>query len=128
MRPCADPEGVIGGPDPPPGKSQVIWVSIEINTWTLDPPPPPPPPLEKLDPLDPLKSIVLSVIKPLGPLCERKKSLSRLFSGRQTTPPPTLTKNPRSAHGDYAFYQRSPAISRCAFIDMYVFCVPKNLL
>ena len=47
-----------------------------------------------------------------------------LFSGRETTPPPpTLTKIPRSAHGDYAFYQRSPAISRCAFIDVYVFCV-----
>ena len=63
MRPCADPEGVIGGPDPP-RKSQVIWVSIEINTWTLDPPP------EKLDPLDPLKSIFFSVIKPLDPLCK----------------------------------------------------------
>ena len=70
MRACADPEGVIGGPDPPPpppGKSQVIWVSIEINTWTLDLPPPPP---EKLDPLDPLKSIVFSVIKPLDPPCK----------------------------------------------------------
>ena len=55
------------GPDPPPpGKSQVIWVSIEINTWTLDPPPP----LEKLDTLDPLKSIVFSVIKPLDPPCK----------------------------------------------------------
>ena len=30
-------------PPPPPGKSQAIWVSIEINinNWTLDPPPPP---------------------------------------------------------------------------------------
>ena len=26
--PSADPEGGTGGPDPPPGKSQVIWVSI----------------------------------------------------------------------------------------------------
>ena len=34
----ADPEGVTGGPDPP-GKSQVIWVSI--GNKQLDPPPPP---------------------------------------------------------------------------------------
>ena len=27
-RASADPEGGTGGPDPPPGKSQVIWVSI----------------------------------------------------------------------------------------------------
>ena len=26
--PNADPEGRTGGPDPPPGKTQVIWVSI----------------------------------------------------------------------------------------------------
>ena len=57
MRPCADPEWVIGGPDLP-GKSQVIWVFIEINTWTTTPPP-----QKKLDPLDPWKSIVFSVIK-----------------------------------------------------------------
>ena len=37
----ADPEGGTGGPDPP-GKSQVIWVSI--GNKQLDPPPPPPPP------------------------------------------------------------------------------------
>ena len=41
----ADPEGETGGPDPP-GKSQVIWVSI--GNKQLDPPPwkklPPPPP------------------------------------------------------------------------------------
>ena len=132
MRPCADPDGVIGGPDPPSGKSQVIWVSIEINTWTLDPPPHP---LEKLDPLDPLKSIVFSVIKPVDPLCrglkENKKQnvVQAIFwPSDYPPPPPTLTKIHRSAHGDYAFYQRSPAISRCAFIDVYVFCVPKNLL
>ena len=66
MRPCADPEGVIEGPDPPPPpQNHVIWVPIEINTWTQDPPP-----LEKLDPLDPLKSIVFSLIKPLDPLCK----------------------------------------------------------
>ena len=44
----ADPEGGTGGPDPPPGKSQVIWVSI--GNKQLDPPlekvGPPPPPLE----------------------------------------------------------------------------------
>ena len=34
----ADPEGGTGGPDPP-GKSQVIWVSI--GNKQLDPPPPP---------------------------------------------------------------------------------------
>ena len=39
--------GGIGGPDPN-GKSQVIWVSIEISIWT--PPPPPPPPLENVGP------------------------------------------------------------------------------
>ena len=33
-----DPEGGTGGPDPP-GKSQVIWVSI--GNKQLDPPPPP---------------------------------------------------------------------------------------
>ena len=51
---------------PPPGKSQVIWGSIEISIWT-----PPPwkkedsPPLENVGPtLDPWKSTVFSVIKP----------------------------------------------------------------
>ena len=33
----ADPEGRTGGPDPP-GKSQVIWISI--GNKQLDPPPP----------------------------------------------------------------------------------------
>ena len=41
------------GPPPPPGKSQVIWVSI--GNKQLDPPPgkvgPPPPPWKMLDPL-----------------------------------------------------------------------------
>ena len=49
--PSADPEGETGGPDPP-GKSQVIWVSI--GNKQLDPPPPlekvGPPPLEKVGP------------------------------------------------------------------------------
>ena len=41
--------GGIGGPDPP-GKSQVIWVAIEISIWT---------PLEKVGPPpDPRKIIV----------------------------------------------------------------------
>ena len=40
----ADPEGGTGGPDPPPGKSQVIWV--HIGNKQLEPPPPPP--LEKV--------------------------------------------------------------------------------
>ena len=47
----ADPEGGTGGPDPP-GKSQVIWVSI--GNKQLDPPwkklDPPPPPLENVGP------------------------------------------------------------------------------
>ena len=49
-----------------PGKSQVIWASLEINIRKkLDPFP-----LENSGPpLDPLKSIVFSVIKPLDPLC-----------------------------------------------------------
>ena len=43
-----DPERSIGGADPSPGKSQVIWGSIEISNG---PPPleeagPPPPPLQ----------------------------------------------------------------------------------
>ena len=40
-----------GGPDPPPGKSQVIWVSI--GNKLLDPPGKswtPPPPLENVGP------------------------------------------------------------------------------
>ena len=58
---CVDPEGEIGGLDPP-GKSQVIWVSIEISIWT---------PLEKVGPpLDPLKSMVFSLIKSLDLLCK----------------------------------------------------------
>ena len=44
----ADPEVGTGGPDPP-GKSQVIWVSI--GNKQLDPPPP----LEKVGP--PLENI-----------------------------------------------------------------------
>ena len=49
-----DPEGETGGPDPPPRKSQDIWVSI--GNKQLDPPPPPlkkvgpPPPLENVGP------------------------------------------------------------------------------
>ena len=34
---CGSRGGDRGSGRPPPGKSQVIWVSIEINTWTLDP-------------------------------------------------------------------------------------------
>ena len=42
LDPSADPVGGTGGPDPP-GKSQVIWVSIGKSNWTppwkmLDPP------------------------------------------------------------------------------------------
>ena len=44
----ADPEEGTGGPDPP-GKSQVIWVSI--GNKLLDPPPP----LEKVGP--PLENV-----------------------------------------------------------------------
>ena len=62
---------------PPPGKSQVLWVSLDTpTTW------------KKLDPLLP------SVIKPLDPLCKCK------ISGRRasTPPPPCLTKIPGSAY------------------------------
>ena len=53
----ADPEGGTGGPDPP-GKSQVIWVSmgnkqLDPSCKKLDLPPPPPPPWKMLDPLEP---------------------------------------------------------------------------
>ena len=63
---CADPEGGGGRGLVSPGKSQVIWVSLEINIRKkLEPLP-----LENSGPpLDPLKSIVFSVIKPLDPLC-----------------------------------------------------------
>ena len=54
----------------PPGKSQVIWVSI--GNKQLDPPPlekvGPPPPWKTLDPLGPLKRIDFFEIKPLDPL------------------------------------------------------------
>ena len=46
--PSADPEGGTGGPDPP-GKSQVIWVSI--GNKQLDHP------LKKLDPSPPWKML-----------------------------------------------------------------------
>ena len=52
---------VIWGPPPPPGKSQVIWVSIEITHWTHPLPDGKscPPPLEKVGPpLKPLKIII----------------------------------------------------------------------
>ena len=50
--PTCGSRGGLGGPDPP-GKSQVIWVSLDTPT-----------PWKKLDPLLP------SVIKPLDPLCK----------------------------------------------------------
>ena len=54
----ADPEGGTGGPDPPPGKTQGIWVSI--GNKQLDPPPwkklDPPPPWKMLDPSGTLKN------------------------------------------------------------------------
>ena len=43
-QPSADPDGGTGGPDPP-GKSQVIWVSVGNKQLT------PPPPLDKSCPL-----------------------------------------------------------------------------
>ena len=47
--PCADPEGG-GGPDPP-GKLQVIWVSIGNKQF----PPSPTPPGKSWTPLEPWK-------------------------------------------------------------------------
>ena len=52
--------GGIRVPDPSPGKSQVIWVSLEISTWT----PPPmekvgPPPLENVGPSETLENYTL---------------------------------------------------------------------
>ena len=46
-RASADPEGGTGGPDPP-GKSQVIWVSV--GNKQLDPPGKSGPPLENVGP------------------------------------------------------------------------------
>ena len=61
---CGSRGGIGVQTPPPPGKSQVIWVSIEISIWT-------PPPLENAGPpLDPWNGIVFSVIKPLDPLCK----------------------------------------------------------
>ena len=51
--PTCGSRGGLGGPNTPPGKSQVISVSLDIPT-----------PWKKLDPLLP------SVIKPLDPLCK----------------------------------------------------------
>ena len=59
---CADPEGRIGGPDPT-GKSQVIWVSLEVSFWT--PPRKTWTPLENVGPpLDPWERIVFTTLKP----------------------------------------------------------------
>ena len=72
--------GVVGGPDPP-GKSQVIWVSIEISIWA---------PLEKVGPpslvnvgppLDPWKKKFFSVIKTLDPSVNWRKLRSKKKSG-----------------------------------------------
>ena len=70
--PCADLEGDRWSG--PPGKSQVIWVYIEISIWTpslqkvAHPPPPPPPPLENVGtPLDPLNSNSFLCYKTIGP-------------------------------------------------------------
>ena len=94
---CADLEGGIGAWTPPPRKSQVIWVSIEISIWTAQEKVGPPcnccPPL-------PRKSwILVSVIKPLEPLCklESKKNKKEktynivhavLFESELDPPPP----------------------------------------
>ena len=100
---CADPEGNRGRT--PPGKSQVIWVSMG-NKHLLPPPPPPPPPWKKvghpwkmLNPSESLESIVFSEINRWNPSvnCKikwTKKTLSMLFSGRRAwTPPPPPIKN-----------------------------------
>ena len=66
---CGSRGGDRGSGPPPPAKSQVIWISIEINKlgpWT---------PPRKVGPPRPLKSIVFSVIKPLDPLCKLKNKL-----------------------------------------------------
>ena len=47
--PSADPEVGTGGPDIPPGKSQIIWVSIGNQQL--------PPPLEKVGPPPPWKML-----------------------------------------------------------------------
>ena len=61
------------GSGPPPGKSQVIWVSI--GNKQLDPPPPP--------------------LENVGP---PKKNVVRAFFVRLTWTPPPLPKIPGSAH------------------------------
>ena len=69
------PRGLIGGPDPP-GKSQVIWASLDIMIRT-----PPPPPWKKLDPPPPLENV-----RTIG--CLEKCS----FLCNQTIGPPPLYK------------------------------------
>ena len=78
--------GGVGGPDPIPGKSQVLSNSIEISIWT---PPPPPPPLVNnwTPPRIPGKFWIKKKTK-------QNKKKSRLFSRRRawTPPPHPLTK------------------------------------
>ena len=56
VKTSADPEGGTGGPDPP-GRSQVIWVSI--GKKQLDPPP-----LKKLDPSAHLENVGPAPMEP----------------------------------------------------------------
>ena len=80
--------GLGSGPDPVPGKSQVLSNSIEISIWT------PPPPLNSWTPRIPGKFWTKKT--------QNNHKKSRLFSRRWAwTPPPpplSLTKKSGSAH------------------------------
>ena len=76
----------VGGPDPIPGKSQVLSNSIEISIWT--------PLVNSWTP-----PRIPGKIWPKTPQNKHKKK-SRVFSRRWawTPPPPSLTKKSGSAH------------------------------
>ena len=93
-------EGGIGGPDPIPGKSQVLSNSIEISIWT---------------------PLVNSWTPPLIPGKFWTKKLQNkhkknqgcfLAVGLGTPPPPSLTKNSGSAHA-LAILPLTPGLTQC---------------
>ena len=103
---CADPEGGggVGGPDPIPGKSQVLSNSIEISIWT------PPPPLVNswTPPRIPGK---FWTKKPQN----KHKTNQGCFLAVGLVPlppPPSLTKKSGSAHA-LTIHQLTPGLTQC---------------
>ena len=84
---------------PPPGKSQVIWVSI--GNKQLDPPPPLKnvgPPLEPWKMIDFILNWPFDFCKISWGLKKQKNNIRAFFVRLTWTPPPPLTKIPGSAH------------------------------